>query len=265
MQLVGQPGDAVGRVVEDGRSHPRLLDHAVAVEQGPDPAHVHVHRLERPATHDDACVGCVVGDGVEHLAGGLGLRIDLLDARIDQFQRRRHIVRGREHVIDGAVGPAQRPGQHEGQFDLDARHDEAVGRDFAAFTKKHVIQQGARVGLGDVAGPLHGARGQPDLVSLERAAFGHLQGHPFALDGIGVGDLDGREALGELLHLDPGFFGLVQFAGKLVDDGGVEHGVGRLEVGKSCGQTVPGAGRGEAHSRDICGPDCSRFRLRRSG
>jgi hypothetical protein len=57
--------------------------------------------------------------------------------------------------------------EHKGQLHLHARRNEARRGDVAPgrVCKQHVVQQGAVVGLGDLAGLLHGARGQADLVA----------------------------------------------------------------------------------------------------
>ena len=59
------------------------------------------------------------------LRGALVSRIDALHARVQDFERRRDVVGGVEHVEDRAVRPLQRRLQHEGQLDLDARRDES--------------------------------------------------------------------------------------------------------------------------------------------
>src|SRR5215468_12562742 len=46
-QLVGEPGDAVGRMVEHRGGHTRLFDDIVAMTQHADPAQVDVHGLDR--------------------------------------------------------------------------------------------------------------------------------------------------------------------------------------------------------------------------
>src|SRR6478672_4970526 len=68
--LVGQPGDAGGGVVQHPGSEPGFLDHCVLVEQGADPAQVERIGTHRPAAQDDARVRREIRDGVEHLARG---------------------------------------------------------------------------------------------------------------------------------------------------------------------------------------------------
>src|SRR5262245_626244 len=63
-ELVGKPGDAVGRMVEHRGSHTRLFDDIVAMTQHADPAQVDVHGLDRPAADDQRGVAGIVGDAV---------------------------------------------------------------------------------------------------------------------------------------------------------------------------------------------------------
>lgn len=48
-QLVGQPGHAVGRMIEYARGDAGLFNYAVAIQQGGDPAQVELVRFNRPA------------------------------------------------------------------------------------------------------------------------------------------------------------------------------------------------------------------------
>ncbi|MNN82947.1 hypothetical protein D3C81_1999390 [compost metagenome] len=67
-QLVGQPHDAVGGVVQHARRQAGFLDDGIARHHRADPAQVHVAHAHGAAAHHHARVGGVVGDGVEHLA-----------------------------------------------------------------------------------------------------------------------------------------------------------------------------------------------------
>lgn len=225
-QLVGQPGDALGRVVEHRGGDPGLFDHAVAVEDRRHPPQVDLARPHGAAAHHHAGVGGVVGDGVEDLARGFRLRIDLLDARIDDLQRRDHPLGGLEHVEQGAARSLQRLAEDERQLHLDPRHDEALEGDIAALLEEHVVEQGAIVRFADIRRDLHGARGQADLVALEHAPVGDLALDPGALDGVGVLDGDVRVVEGELPYLLARAFGGVEAVGGVLDQAGIEHGRG---------------------------------------
>jgi hypothetical protein len=74
-------------VVEHACGDAGLFDHAVAVEQGGDPAQIQLVGFNRAAAEDHPGVGGVIGDGVEHLARALGFRIDVVAAGVDQLQR----------------------------------------------------------------------------------------------------------------------------------------------------------------------------------
>ena len=60
------------------------------------------------------------------LRGALRVAVELLDARVDDLERGRHVVGGPQDVEDRHAGPLQRRAQHEGQFHLHARRNEAL-------------------------------------------------------------------------------------------------------------------------------------------
>src|ERR1035437_1526045 len=164
-KTLGQPGNAIGRVIQHAGSDTGFFDYAIAVEQGGNPAQIDIHRLDRPTAHDDAGIGGVVGNGVHHFARALAVRVNPLRTGIDQFQRRNHVVGGGEYVQHADVFTFQAVLQDEGQLNLDHRHDEAVKRNLSTIGENHVIEQRAVVGLVDLRRHLHGARSQPDFVA----------------------------------------------------------------------------------------------------
>jgi hypothetical protein len=85
-------------------------------------------------------------------------------------------------------------------------------------------EQGAEVGLVDLAGHLHGAAGEADLVADDLPAAGHLQRHPGAAHAVAVGDGHLRKASGKMLQRHPRALGLVELGRELLDQGVVEHG-----------------------------------------
>ncbi|MNE07922.1 hypothetical protein D3C80_1005620 [compost metagenome] len=137
--------------------HAGFFDHAVAVQQRTDPAQIQRIRFDRPAAHHHAGIGGVIGNGVEHLARTLSFRIDVMAARIDDFQSRDDVIGSVVNVEQRAVRSAQRFGQHKCQFNLDARHDKAIDRNITAVVEKHVVQQRAKIRLSDLRTDLHGA------------------------------------------------------------------------------------------------------------
>ncbi|MNT45416.1 hypothetical protein D3C72_1820010 [compost metagenome] len=84
-QFICEPRHALRRVVEYRSGDAGLLDHAVAVENGWDFTQVDLGRAHGATAHDHAGIGGIVRNGIEHLAGRFGARVDLLDARIDDF------------------------------------------------------------------------------------------------------------------------------------------------------------------------------------
>ncbi|KAH2816682.1 hypothetical protein KXV85_004324, partial [Aspergillus fumigatus] len=95
--LVGEPRHRRGRMVEHAGGKARLFQLAVTIAQRADPAQVGIERADRPAAEHDAGIGRIVGDGVENLARRPGLRVDPLDPRVENLQRRHHEVGRVEH------------------------------------------------------------------------------------------------------------------------------------------------------------------------
>ena len=157
------------------------------------------------------------------------MAVELLDARVDDLDGGRDVIGGLEHLLHGHVGAAQLFFKDEGQLDLDAWRDEIgegnVQHLAGCAVVAHVVQQGAVVGLIDLAGHLHGAAGQANFVPDQGAPFGELELYPGAVDAVTVFDGHARVALRKVLDLHPGFFGLVQLVGELLDQCVVKHGV----------------------------------------
>ena len=94
-----------GGMVEDAGAEPGLLDLGIARDDRAHPAHVDLVGPHGAAADDDAGIGGIVGDRVDDGAGLLRLRIDAQDAGIEDFERRRDVVRGVEHVEDADARP----------------------------------------------------------------------------------------------------------------------------------------------------------------
>jgi hypothetical protein len=77
-----------------------LFDRAVLAQDGAAPGQVDLARMHLAAAEDDAGVGGVVADGVVDLAHHLGVAVELLDARVDDLDGRRHVVGGGQHLLD---------------------------------------------------------------------------------------------------------------------------------------------------------------------
>lgn len=80
VELVGQPGHARGRVVEDTGGNARFLNRFVLVEQGRYPAQVNGIRFRRVAADHHAAVGGIIGDCVnDGAAFKLDVRVEDLE------------------------------------------------------------------------------------------------------------------------------------------------------------------------------------------
>ena len=95
--LVGEPGDAERRMAEHAGGEPRLLDLGILVHDAADPAQVDVHRADRAAAERNARGGAVIGHGIDDSAR-------VLDARIDDLDRRYHVFGGAQHVGEADAG-----------------------------------------------------------------------------------------------------------------------------------------------------------------
>ena len=103
-EFIGEPGDAVGWMIEHGGGDAGFFDRAIAPTDGGDPTEVGIKRFEWTAAYDECGVGCVIGDGVEDFASDFGFGIDLMDAGVDNFDGGDDVIGGVEDVEDGAIG-----------------------------------------------------------------------------------------------------------------------------------------------------------------
>src|SRR5215831_13601206 len=113
-ELVGEPGDAEGRMAEHAGRDAGLLDLRILVHDAADPAQVDLERPDRPPADHDAGGGAVVGHRVEDLAL-------VLDARVDDLDRRYHAFGGAQHVGQADARALQRLAEDEGELYLDPR------------------------------------------------------------------------------------------------------------------------------------------------
>src|SRR5699024_7392138 len=113
-ELVRQPHDAAGRMVEHGGGDSGVLDRLVAVEQRIHPAQVDGVDGDRATAEDHRAQGRVVRDGVDDRAPVH------LDARGQDLERGNHVLGGPQDVEEADIGSAQLLTQDEGELDLDA-------------------------------------------------------------------------------------------------------------------------------------------------
>src|SRR4051812_16930437 len=208
--LVGEPGNGRGGMIEHAGGKAGLFELAVLETQRTDPSQIGVKRADRPSAEHDAGIRRVIGDGIENLSRRLGLGIDALDPRVQNLQRRHHEVGGVEHVEQRAVGACEALAHDEGELGFHPRGDEALRRDQATIGEEHVVQQHAGIRLVDAERALHRLRGQADFVSPDDAPLGNLDVDPSLLNRVGVSDADVGKVLRELPDLCTGLFRLVQ-------------------------------------------------------
>ncbi len=126
-------------------------------------------RPDRPAAEGDAGGGAVVGDGVDDLAR-------VLDARVDDLDRRDDIFGGAQHVGQADARPLQPLAHDEGEFDLDPRLAKIGVLHLGAVGDHLVVEDIAVVRLVDHRRALHRLRGESDFVADQLGA-----GRDFAL------------------------------------------------------------------------------------
>src|SRR3984885_13078844 len=216
-ELVGEPGDAKRRMAEHAGGDSGLLDFRIAIHDAADPAQIDFERAHRPAADDNAGCGAVIGDGVEYFAR-------VLQARVDDLDRRHDIFGGAQHVGQADAGAAQWFAEHEGQFDLDPRQAKILMRDARPVGDHHRVEEVAVVRLVDLRGALHRLRGQADLVADELCARRDFPARHLARDRVGVLHGDAWPSLGELYGLFTLFLRRHQSIGGFVAIGVGHHG-----------------------------------------
>ena len=113
--------------------------------------------------------------------------------------------------------------ENERELHFYPRHYKAVKGNIGAFLEEHVIEQGAKIRLGDIRRHLHGPGRQTDLVPDQFAPVLDFLFDPGALDGVRVFDRDSRVIEGKLPDLFPRAFGPIQLCGGLQDLLLIEH------------------------------------------
>src|SRR5215469_7241215 len=220
---IGEPGDAVGRVVQHGRGDAGFLQYAVSIAERTDPAQVDVERAYRATANYQCRVGRVVRDGVDHAPRRPGLGIVASGAQIHDLQRGNYILGRIENLEDRAVGSFERLAQDKSKFVLEHRRNEAMGRYLRAVLIKHVVEQHAVIGFLDVEHRLHGPRGKADLVPDNFTTLGKLEIDPCFLHRVPVGIGDFGILGGRKPDNLPGLFGFVKLSGQSRDSRNVHY------------------------------------------
>jgi len=149
----------------------------------PTHAQIDIHRPDRTPAERDAGGGAVVGEGIDDLAR-------VLDASVDDFDRRNHVFCGAQHVGEADTRAFEPLAHDEGELDLDPRLAVVGVRHFGAVADHLVVEDVAVVRLVDHRGALHRLGGQADLVADELAALLQLALHHVGGDRVGVFDRD---------------------------------------------------------------------------
>ena len=87
-QPVGEPCDAIGRMIENAGGDAGLLDLAVAEQQRADPAQISIVRTDRPTAHDQRRIRRVVGDRIHYLPRRPGFGIEAMHPGFQDFECR---------------------------------------------------------------------------------------------------------------------------------------------------------------------------------
>src|SRR5215469_11775376 len=223
-ELIGEPRDAVGGVVQHRRSDAGFLKHAVSIAERTDPAQVDVERANRAAANYQRRIGRIVCDGVDHAPRRLGLWVIPPGAQIHDLERGYYILSRIENLENRAVGPFERLAQNKSKFVLEHRRNKPMDRYLCSVLIKHVVEQDAVVGLVDAEHRLHGPRGKANLVPDNFATFGELDIDPRLLHRVTVGIGDFGILCGRKPDHPPGLLGGVKLAGESRDSRNVHCG-----------------------------------------
>ncbi len=161
----------------------RLLDFGVAVHDAADPAQIDVQWSDRTAAERDAGRGAVVCDGVENLAL-------ILNAGVDDLDRRDDIFGGAQHVSEPNARAEQPLAHDESQFDLDPRFAVIGVLHLGAVGDHLVVEDEAEIRLIDHRRTLHRLGGQAHFVADQLGAGRDLAVRDLGRDRIGILDGD---------------------------------------------------------------------------
>src|SRR5204863_9711143 len=130
-------------------------------------AQVDIERADWATADYDPSRGAVVGDRVDNLAR-------VLQASVDDFDRRHDIFSGAQDLGKADARTAQRFAENERQFDLDARQTIIFVRNAGAVGDHHAVEEMPIIRLVDLRGALHRLRRQADFVPDQLGAGDNL-------------------------------------------------------------------------------------------
>src|SRR5690625_6311898 len=93
-EFVCQPHNSVGRMIHYSGGQPGFLYLGISAQDTACPADIkRIHCHWTPSQYHPG-IGCIISNGVQHLAGGTSLWTHLLKAGINHLERRPHIGSG---------------------------------------------------------------------------------------------------------------------------------------------------------------------------
>ncbi len=125
----------------------------------------------------------------------------ILQARIDDLDRRDDVFGGAQHVGETDARPEQALAHDEGEFDLDPRLAVVGVFHLGAVGDHLVVKDEAEIRLVDHRRALHRLGGETDLVADQFGAGGDLAVGDFGRDRVGILDGDAGKGHGELDRL----------------------------------------------------------------
>ena len=141
---------------------------------------------DRSAADGDAGGGAVVGNGIDDLAR-------VLQAGIDDLDRRHDVFGGAQHVGEADAGALQPLAQDESELDLDPRRAVVGVRHLGAVGDHLIVEDVAVVRLVDHRRALHRLGGEPDLVADQLGAGLDLALRDLGRDRVGILEGDARK------------------------------------------------------------------------
>ena len=135
-----KPDHAQHRIIENACAEAGLLDLVIARDNRANPSQIDIIDAVLRVAKNDPGIGRIVRDGVENNPLRAGVGIGAENARVENFQRRRHMIGRGDHIRGGRIRTGQVLLHDEGDFCLDPRLNEATGWNLPPLSK-HVLEQ----------------------------------------------------------------------------------------------------------------------------